>query len=120
MAKILVVDDDQAILGLIKLWLENEGHTVGQAMDGDQALDSLKNEEFDVVITDLIMPKTEGIQLILELRRSHKKIGIVAISGGGKNGANYLESAKKLGADAILSKPLVKSDVVGLVDNLLQ
>jgi CheY-like chemotaxis protein len=120
MAKVLVVDDDQAILDIIKLWLENEGHAVSLAMDGDEALDSLNNEEFDVMITDLIMPKTEGIQLILEIRRTHKNIGIVAISGGGRNGANYLESAKKLGANSILSKPLAQSDVISAVENLIQ
>ena len=120
MAKVLVVDDDQAILDIIKLWLENEGHTVSQAVDGDQALNTLNNTNFDVVITDLIMPKTEGIQLIRELRQSDKDIGIVAISGGGKNGANYLNSAKMLGANNILFKPLVQSDIVSVVENLLQ
>jgi CheY-like chemotaxis protein len=120
MAKILVVDDDQAILDIIKLWLENDGHAVSLAMDGDEALDLLNSEEFDVMITDLIMPKTEGIQLILEIRRTHKKIGIIAISGGGRNGANYLGSAKKLGANAILPKPLAQSDVLSAVEKLLQ
>ncbi len=119
MAKVLVVDDDQAILDIVELWLESEGHSVSQALDGDLALDRLKAEDFDVLITDLIMPKTESIQLIMNIRKTHKKMGILAISGGGKKGANYLGAAEKLGADAILAKPLEQSQIVSAVEALL-
>ena len=68
MANILLVDDDQAILDIVGLWLENEGHTVVKAHDGEIALSSLDDKKFDVMITDIIMPKTEGIELIREIR----------------------------------------------------
>jgi DNA-binding NtrC family response regulator len=119
MANVLVVDDDQAILDIVELWLRSEGHTVSQALDGDVALNSLDEEDFDVMITDLIMPRTEEIQLILEIRRTHKDMGIVAISAGGKKGVSYLDAAKKLGADTIISKPLDQDKVIGAVETLL-
>ncbi len=119
MANVLIVDDDQAILDIVGLWLENEGHTVAHALDGDIALNSLKDQDFDVVITDIIMPRTEGIQLIREIRQSQKNMGIVAISAGGKKGANYLKAAKSMGANTILSKPLDQDKIVSAVKDLL-
>jgi CheY-like chemotaxis protein len=60
-----------------------------------------------VVITDIVMPEKEGIETIMELRKSCPSVKIVAISGGVRTGTNdFLHLAKKLGADEILSKPL--------------
>ncbi|MDP7602015.1 MAG: response regulator [Rhodospirillales bacterium] len=73
MANVLIVDDDQAILDIVRLWLKKEEHSMSQALDGDIALDTLNDEKFDVMITDIIMPRTEGIQLIFEIRQTHKK-----------------------------------------------
>ncbi len=120
MAKVLVVDDDQAMLDIIDLWLTSEGHSVTQALDGKLALKSISNEDFDVMITDLVMPETEGITLIRETRLTHKDMKILAISGGGKGGINYLDAARKLGADNALSKPLTQSGVVDAVNALLR
>ena len=89
MANVLIVDDDQAILDIVRLWLKKEEHSMSQALDGDIALDTLNYKKFDVMITDIIMPRTEGIQLILEICQTHKKMGIVTISAGGKKGPNY-------------------------------
>lgn len=123
MAKILIVDDDQIILDVMDLWLKSKGHSISQAHDGDEALDLLHAEDFDLMITDLIMPRTEGIQLILEVRRTHKVMGIIAISSGGKKGSekagNYLNAAEKLGADAILAKPLEQGILIRTVNALL-
>ena len=88
---------------------------MSQALDGDIALDTLNDEKFDF----MIMPRTEGIQLILEIRQTHKKMGIVAISAGGKKSANYLKAAKTLGADTIISKPLNQEKIVSTVEVLL-
>ena len=119
MANVLLVDDDQAILDIVGLWLENEGHTVVKAHDGEIALSSLDDKKFDVMITDIIMPKTEGIELIREIRRKRKKMGIVAISAGGKHGANYLNAAKSMGANTVISKPLEQEIIVSAVADLL-
>lgn len=60
-----------------------------------------------VVITDIIMPRKEGLEVIMELRRRHPAIRLIAISGGGRTkSADFLQLAKKLGADAVLPKPL--------------
>jgi CheY-like chemotaxis protein len=119
LARILVVDDDQAILDIIELWLENEGHSIAKVLDGELALSALRSDDFDVMITDLIMPKTEGIQLIREIRQTHKDLGIIAISGGGRKGVNYLGAAEKLGANTVLSKPLQQNGIIDAVNALL-
>jgi len=71
------------------------------------------------MITDIIMPRTEGIELIRETRQSHKNMGIVAISAGGKNGANYLAAAKSFGANTVISKPLDQEKIIDAVADLL-
>ncbi len=119
MANVLIVDDDHAILDVIEIWLESEGHSIRKMLDGEAALRCLKTEDFDLIITDIIMPKTEGIQVILEIRKSRKNMGIIAISGGSKKGVNYLDAAEKLGADAILAKPLEQSSFIKTVEEVL-
>lgn len=119
MAKVLIVDDDQAILDIVEIWLEGEGHSVQKALDGDAALEQSDAEDFDLMITDIIMPKTEGIQLIIKIRKKHENMRIIAISGGKNKEGNYLDAAKKLGADSILSKPLEQTSFVNAVNDLL-
>ena len=119
MANVLVVDDDQAILGVIEFWLSREGHSIYKAPDGEAALDQLSIEKFDLMVTDIIMPKTEGIQLIIEIRKTYENMNIIAISSVRKEAGNYLDAAKKLGANTILSKPLEQASFVSAVNALL-
>jgi len=73
----------------------------------------------DAVLTDLIMPDTDGIETIREFRRIHSKVIIIAMSGGGWVGTrNYLKAAKLLGADETLTKPFAKEDVAAMVERL--
>jgi CheY-like chemotaxis protein len=104
MAKILVIDDEPSILIMIKKMLEREGHLVDTAANG----------------RDIIMPQKEGLEIILELRKKHPKLKIVAISGGGRIGPEgYLPSAKLFGADMVFQKPLVKNEFVEAISKLL-
>ena len=105
-SKILVVDDDDAILRLIQTALRRSGYQVVVARDGNEAIRCLKDEAFDLVLTDVVMPEKEGIELMTELKRTAPHQKIVAMSGGGDFGAgSYLHYARKLGASATLSKP---------------
>jgi YesN/AraC family two-component response regulator len=73
-----------------------------------------------IVITDIIMPDKEGIEMITELKRDYPRIKIIAMSGGGRSGPqNYLEMAKHLGASRTLAKPFKHSDLIGAVQELL-
>ena len=107
MKKILVVDDEESIRVLIKEALENDEYEFVEANDGDAALKLLSNNKFDLVITDIVMPKKNGIDLIIGMRKVKSDTPIIAISGGGgiTGRFDYLPIAKLVGAIFILEKP---------------
>ena len=120
MAKILVVDDDQAVRSLLARTLTKVGHEVIEADDGIGAMRLFKENMPDLVITDLVMPNKEGLEMILELRGIHPNAHIIAISGGGRcNPASYLEMAKYLGAVRTLSKPIGLEQFITTVQEVL-
>ena len=119
-AVILVVDDDPMIRETMQQILETAGHTVVCAENGSRALHEFKARPPDLVITDIIMPEREGIETILELRRLRPDAPIVAISGASRSGnADYLEMARKFGANAILAKPFEADELVAVVNRVL-
>jgi DNA-binding response OmpR family regulator len=120
MAKILVLDDEPSILLMIKKMLEREGHEVDLALNGMEGMTLFEKNKPDLVVTDIIMPEKEGLETILELRKKHPKLKIIAISGGGRIGPQgYLPSAKYLGADMVFQKPLVPKEFIAAVTKLL-
>ncbi len=120
MALILVVDDDNQIRRMLRRILEKEGYEVVEAIDGDEAMRIYQERPVDLVITDLIMPKKEGIETIIELRRIFPEVKIIAISGGGRVGpAIYLTMAEKLGASRIFTKPFEKDELLAAVKELV-
>ena len=121
MATILVVDDDQAVRNLLARALTKVGHAVIEAKDGIAALRLFKERKPDLVITDLVMPNKEGLEMILELRGIYPQAHIIAISGGGRcNPASYLEMAKYLGATRTLSKPIGLEKFIDTVQEVLE
>jgi len=104
MARVLVADDEAGVRGYLRTVLERGGYQVIEAADGKQALEEARAGRADLVITDLVMPEQEGIETIQALRRDIASIGIIAISGA--FGGEFLAVARKLGADAVLSKPV--------------
>ena len=121
MARILVIDDDEAIRNMLRRILEHVGHDVDEAGDGDLGVRRCNERPADLVITDIIMPNKEGIQTIQELRRDNPQIKIIAISGGGRVGpGDYLSAAKLVGADHTFSKPFNTQDVLATVDRLTE
>ncbi|MCB8998560.1 MAG: response regulator [Bacteroidales bacterium] len=120
MAKIYVFDDEYPILYMIKKMLEKAGHEVEIATNGREGMRLIEDEVPDMIITDIIMPEKEGLETIVELRKLHPELKIIAISGGGRvDSVGYLPSAKLLGADVIIYKPFVQADFIEAVNNLL-
>lgn len=120
MARILVVDDEEIIRFTLRQMLEKAGHEVVEAVNGHEAMKSVKTSRVDLVITDIIMPEKEGIETIVELRRRQPDLKIIAVSGGGRTKTmDYLETAERFGADCALAKPLGREDVLDAVDNAL-
>ena len=115
--KILVVDDDAGVRDVVRSMLESEGYAVSVAQNGREALNALKAEEFQVVITDLVMPEQEGIETIKIVRRDYPSIKVIAMSGA--FGGDYLRIAGFLGAHGTLAKPLQMSSVLKVVADAL-
>lgn len=106
--KILVIDDDHAVRRTICENLRESGYDILEAADGDQGLSMIDPAQMPaIVITDIIMPKKEGLETIMEIRKNFPQIKLIAISGGGRTrSTDFLALAKRLGSDAILPKPI--------------
>ena len=87
--------------------ITSKGHMVVTATNGIEGMQKFSAGKFDLVITDIIMPDKEGIELIMEMKRHTPGVKILAISGGGRTGnVEFLKMATKLGAVASLKKPI--------------
>lgn len=110
---ILVAEDEEGIRDLLAHWLSDCGHRVQTVDGGQQALRHLHNENFDLVITDVVMPDGDGFELIPAIRKIQPEARILAISGGGRYipGGDCLSLARGLGAHATVIKPFDSEDV---------
>ncbi len=113
--RLLVVDDEEMMRNACRLVFEREGFYVVSVKDGKDAIRALEREHFDVMVTDIIMPDKEGLELIMETMAKLPRLGIVAMSGGGRLSAeNYLSLASKLGA-VTLQKPFSPGEILAAV-----
>jgi len=120
MQNILVIDDDKLMRLALARILISSGYNVIQASDGEEGLQLYRTQDFDLVITDLIMPDKEGIQIIRELRKENSSIRIIAMSAGGRGGAtDYLKWARLMGAKQCLSKPIKREELLNAVTAVL-
>ena len=120
MANILIVDDDPTIQLIAGELLKAEGHAVVHAGDGVEALKALIAIPADLVVLDMLMPNMDGLETIIEMRKSHPGVKILAISSGGPMGPHdLLRTAKLFGADDTLVKPLTFSTFGATVERLL-
>lgn len=110
MANILVIDDDDQFRTMLVQMLSNDAHHVTFATDGDMGLVMLGQSRPDLIITDILMPKMDGIDFIMELGRRQVNVPIIAVSGGRRSiSAEFnLESAALLGVKVTLSKPFTR------------
>lgn len=104
--KILVIDDDNANRAALAFALRQPGYEILMAENGNVGLKMCETEQVDLVITDILMPETDGIEVILALRQYDVIPKVIAMTGGGRwCGMEMLQAAKMLGADAVVSKP---------------
>lgn len=107
MPRILIIDDEVQIRKMLQQMLEREGFEIMTAPNGREGMKAYRENPTDLVITDLIMPEKEGIEIIFELKREFPEVKIIAMSGGGRTDPHgYLKIAEKAGALRSFSKPL--------------
>jgi CheY-like chemotaxis protein len=120
MARILLIDDDDLVRRTLCQILRRNGHTVVEASNGKEGLDRFKGANADLVITDIVMPGKEGTEVLIELRKKHPSVKVIAISGGGRQGgADYLKVARHLGAAKVLAKPFSGDDLLSAINEVL-
>ena len=120
MARILLVDDDESLRPMIQMMLERLRHEVTPTTDGALALKQFGESQFDLGLTDLVMPNVEGLEMIRRLVEIDPGARIIAMSGGGRGSArSYLQVAAKLGAKRVLAKPFSFQELAETLDAVL-
>ena len=100
--------------------LRRAGYEVVEASNGIEGLRLYREKRPHLVITDIVMPKKEGLETILDLKREDPQLKIIAISGGGRVGPeSYLDIAEGFGADRILAKPFDSKELLEVMHDLL-
>ena len=115
--KILVVDDEKNIRTTIRYALEGEGHSVDTAINGEEALQKMKEDSYALVLLDLRMPGINGMELLTKLRNDYPQTHVAIISAHGNVG-NAVE-AMKLGAVDFVQKPFSPQEIRDLVNGML-
>jgi DNA-binding NtrC family response regulator len=117
---VLLIDDDPDFRSMLRRTLVRDGYAVQEAENGREGLKVLELSSVDVVVTDIIMPDMEGIELILQLRRTRPELPILAMSAGGRIGPDsYLYLAERSGATRTIAKPFSIGPFLELVREVL-
>jgi DNA-binding NtrC family response regulator len=120
MNRILVIDDDDALRELTLRLLTSAGYSAVGANDGLDGLRMLAEERFELAITDIMMPRMEGLELIIECRNLHPGLKIIAVSGAHTLGKfDALPAAEGLGAIETLDKPFSKDELLRAVERCI-
>ena len=120
MANILIIDDDEKIRNLFERYLESHGHVISCAVNGREGLRMLESDPADLVITDIMMPETDGLEVVMAIRSMPTPVPVIAVSGGmHAMPADFLLIAKKFGARKVLYKPVELHELLRTVNEVL-
>lgn len=121
MKKILIVDDDDLFREMLQEMVTREGYTVRVACNGQEGLEAVRSWSPDLLITDILMPEKDGIELITELQDQYQSLPIIAVSGGRRTISMEfnLESARLIGVRATLAKPFSRKQLRKAIDQAM-
>ena len=117
MAKILIVDDEPGILEFLRNMFQADGYEAVIALNGEAAIEAVKNGTVDLVITDLRMPEMDGMELLRELKKLKPSMPVIMLTAYASD-ETALE-AKKLGVFTYISKPFNVTGLLGIVKRAL-
>jgi DNA-binding response OmpR family regulator len=118
MARILVVEDEQKVASLLRRGLEQAKHTVEVAADGEQAIQSAENNEYDLVILDLMLPKQSGLEVLAAIRRRSGSLPVLILTA--KSAVKDRVRGLEAGGDDYLVKPFAFAELMARVRALLR
>ena len=116
---ILIIDDDEQIRAFLRQVLEEAGYMVIEAPNGQEGLRQFRQTPTALVITDLLMPDGDGLEVTMALHRESPKVKIIAITGG-SGPRDFLDTAKLLGAHRTMKKPVTAAELLHAVQQELQ
>jgi len=121
MARILIIEDNVEFRDVLKKMLERQDYEVMVASDGEEGIKMFRDNPTPLVITDIIMPNKEGVELIFEFERDFPDTKIIAISGGGKGAANdYLNAASNIpNVKRTFQKPFAMDEMLQAVKEIV-
>ena len=114
MARILVIDDQKSMRTLLRLVLTGAGHEVFEASNGRLGLELYREKSADLIITDILMPEMNGLELMLELTRSFLNVKVIVMTGELET-TGTLDKAKLLGACQTVQKPFDTNELLRAV-----
>lgn len=123
MTKVIIIDDEEDIRIVLKEIFSRAGFDVAVASDGNEGLNLLREQGADLVITDIIMPGSDGVETAYDIRMEFPKTKIIVMSGGGNiapldyepsaiSTSAYLASAEVVGADLTITKPFDREELI--------
>jgi CheY-like chemotaxis protein len=116
MAIAVVIDDDAQVRYLVAMMLKRAGYEVAQAKDGEEGIELCASLDPEVIVTDIFMPRRDGIDVLREVKARARHPRVVAISGGSPRlQLDFLNVAEKMGADAVVQKPFTPSQLLQAV-----
>jgi CheY-like chemotaxis protein len=117
---ILIAEDEPAVRAMVRTVLESAGFVVEGAKDGAEAAALLAGHRFDLLLTDILMPVSDGLELIISTRRIRPDLPIIAMSGGGPFAADhYLLVARSMGVKALLAKPFTRAELLSAIEGAI-
>jgi len=117
MSRILIIDDNEDLCAALGTALNRAGYEVAQAQGAKLGLKLFRESKFDLVLSDILMPDTDGLELIFTLRKTDTTLPIIAMSGGGHGSAeHYLHVADVSGASAVIRKPFSPEELIELIE----
>ncbi len=121
MKKICIIDDDKEMLHLLREFISKLGFYVSAYQDPQEGISAVESQHFDLLITDILMPEVDGIEVIRRIQKSNKQIEIIAISGGGALiPVDYLAIVKTMGVKYAFPKPINLDGLELAIEELLK
>ncbi len=112
---VLIIDDEDSIRDVLVNFFDELGYHILTARDGRGGVTEFKNNSVDLVITDIVMPREEGIGTIREIRKQSKSVKIIAMTGFV---GSYLQEAITLGADDSIGKPFTSEELMSVIERV--
>ena len=116
-SRILVVDDEEALRTVLSNELNGAGYNVSTASDGDEAISTVQNKKFDLVLLDIKMPRVDGFEVLKFIKKSYPATKVIMLTGFADL-KNAIES-KKHGAEDFVSKPYDLVDLLTTIERVL-